>query len=591
MFAMASKGRLLAAAALGALSLALAVGSARADVVYLEGGAKITGEVIEETPQHVIVKKPSGLTLTIRREEIAKIERDRNPAQEFEARMKALSSGDANGFYELGKWAASKALKDQAQKAWNRAIQIDPEHAGAREALGHRKYNGKWYDAEGYKKAVEGLVEWHGQWVTPGDRDLLEQGFVKNEKGEWVRKEDLERQEGEKKEAEERERQRLAGGPKPEKEKEKENPGTVARTEPRAAPATATPKGKAVEIEPEDTAWYDDHATNMSWDEAKLKPYESRFYLIYTNIKPEYAKRYGLMMDVYSLKYRRVFNAEKNIRGAIPKGKIYIYPDQQSFMAGEKVSEGVGGFYQPGQNRVVCYHGRFGPTGTTRTVLVHEATHQFEDFVLPGKMWFAPIWIVEGFAVFFESAKWDGKEVNIGHVPHDRLMNLKQGIAANNYIHLPELIRTEHAAFTGYHYAHAWSLIYYMLYGGKTKKIREHNQQVFSDLFFLAKTKGTPVTPEDVEALWGGKEKFAAWEEEWKQWLVDLPYDFDPKDPDASRAKGDKGDPEKPQQPPEPQPPDDGGDQGKTEPRNMYQAWDEALDAARRLATAPIGGE
>lgn len=586
---MRNKTRSFTVAAALCAGLALfAAGAARADVVYLEGGNKIQGEIIEETPLHVIVRKPSGLTLTIRKEEIAKIERDRNPAQEFEARMKALPTGDANGFYELGKWAVSKVLKEKSEQAFNRAIAIDPDHAGAREALGHRKYNGRWYDAAGYKRAVEGLVEWRGQWVTPADRDLLEQGFVKNEKGEWVRKEDLERQELDRKEAAERERARLAQNPK-EHEKEKpvvENPG---KTEPRAAPASSTPpaKGKTIEIEPEDTSWYDDHATVTTWDEAKLKPYESRFYMIFSNLKPEYVKRYGLMMDVYSMKYRRVFDAEHNIRGQIPKGKIYIYADQASFMAGEHVSEGVGGFYQPGQNRVVCYHGRFGPTGTTRTVLTHEATHQFEDFVLPGKMWNAPIWIIEGFAVFFESAHWNGKEVNIGHIPRDRLMNLKQGIAANQYIHLPELIRTEHAAFTGYHYAHAWSLIYYMLYGGKTKKIREHNQEVLAKLFFLAKAKGMPVTPEDVEAVWGGKEKFAAWEEEWKQWLIDLPYDFDPKDPDASRPKGDTPPPKEPEPP---APPQDGGDPGKTEPRNMFRAWQDALDDARR-SLAPAGSE
>ncbi|MFI4925915.1 MAG: Sua5 family C-terminal domain-containing protein, partial [Vicinamibacteria bacterium] len=146
-------------------------------------------------------------------------------------------------------------------------------------------------------------------------------------------------------------------------------------------------------------------------------------------------------------------------------------------------------------------------------------------------------WIIEGFAVFFESARWNGKDVDIGYVPRDRLDNLKRGIQANQYIPLPELIRTEHAAFGGYHYAHAWSVIYYMLYGGKTDKIRKHNQKIFSDLFFLAKTRLKPVTPDDVEALWGGKEKFAAWEEEWKKWVVELPYDFNPKDPDASREK------------------------------------------------------
>src|SRR5207237_840466 len=110
---------------------------------------------------------------------------------------------------------------------------------------------------------------------------------------------------------------------------------------------------------------------------------------------------------------------------------------------------------------------------------------------------------------------------------------------------LPELIRTPQPAFTGYHYAHAWSLIYFIVYSGTNKKERERRQKIFADLFFLAQTK--QVTPEDVEALWGGKEKFAEWEEEWKKWLIDLPYDWDPKEAleGAEKGKDAKKDPKK----------------------------------------------
>ncbi len=582
--------RFLGAATLAAaLALTLGPGAARADVVHLEGGGKIRGTIIEETPTQVIVRTAAGSTHVVRRNEIARIERDLNVEEEFKRRWKALGEGDANGFYELGKWAREKRLLEQAESAFKKAIAIDPEHAGAREALGHRKHEGRWYDEAGYKKAVEGLVEWNGRWVTPQERDLLEQGFVKNEKGEWVRKEDLARQELERKAQEER--ARAAGTPK------KESSGSggggagaasaaAERRDPAAGsgrPASPSSKSKKVELEPEDESWYDDHTTVMTWQEACQRPYESNDYLIYTNIKPEYAKRYARMMDVYAQKFRKVFNTAENVRGAqhgrlSVKGKIYIYPDQRSFMAGEGVGEGVGGFYMPGANKVVCYHGRFGQTGTTRTVLVHEATHQYEDLVLARKMYNAPIWIIEGLAVFFESAFWDGKTVNIGYVPQDRLAALKQGISSGQYIPLPELIRTPHHAFSGFHYAHAWSVIYYMLYGGKTEKIRKHNQKIFSDLFFLAKMRGTPVTPEDVEALWGGAEKFAAWEAEWKQWVLDLPFDFDPKDPDASRGRDDGAAPAAEPAAPAPEDPPP----GETEPRSVLETWDDALRDVRR---------
>ena len=519
-------GALLAAAA--ALALALpGGGAARADTVYLEGGGKIHGEIIQDSPTQVVIRTPSGSTHVISRDEIARIERDADPEQQFVARAKALGAGDANGFYELGKWARSRGLKARAEEAFAKAVEIEPDHAGAREALGHRKYKGRWYDEVGYKKAVEGLVEWNGRWVTPADKELYEQGFVKNDKGEWVRKEDLERQQ-----AEARAERERGAAPLPRREQPE------AGVKPAEPKEKALPKARRVDVEPEDTAWYDDHTTVMTWEEALKKPIESQYYRICSNIKPEYVKRYGRMLDLYSLKFRRVFNAKENIYGGeknIPKGTIWIYPDHDSFKRGEHMGDGVGGYYLPGQNRVVCYHGRFGGTGTTRTVLVHEATHQFEDFVLPYKMWNAPVWVIEGFAVFFESALWDGKKVNIGAVPHDRLQNMKMAIQSGEYIRLRDLIRTPQAAFTGLHYAHAWSLIYFMLYGAPSEKLRTHNQKIFSDLFFLARSK--QVTPEDVEEKFGGREAFLAFEERWKQWILNLPYEFDPEsDADAYNA-------------------------------------------------------
>ena len=55
-------------------------------------------------------------------------------------------------------------------------------------------------------------------------------------------------------------------------------------------------------------------------------------------------------------------------------------------------------------------------------------------------------------------------------------------------------------------------------------------------------TLAKQVTAEDCEALWGGPEKFKAWEETWKQWLIDLPYDWDPKEAlEAAKKDREKG--------------------------------------------------
>jgi hypothetical protein len=534
----------LAAAAM--LVLPLALQTAKADTVWLEGGGKVTGEIVSESESELVVRTKYGATHVIAVEDILKIERQGKPKEEFQKQLAQLAKDDADGFCDLGEWARQRGLEEESQQAFGRAIEIDSEHARAHRALGHKRHLGRWYDEATYKKVVEGLVEYRGKWVTPADKEFLELGFVKDGDGQWVRPEDLARQP-------EKPREKTGSGKAGTPEKPSSGTGTEGSTRPRQPqPRPTRPLPPSAEESEGDTSWYDDHETSQTWEQAQRKPYKSKYYEIYTNVKPEYAERYGKMLDTYSEKgFQSVFNAKKRLPNGVPKGKIYIYPDQKSFMAAEGMGPSVGGYYQPGQSRVVCYHGRFGMTGTTKTVLIHEATHQFEDYVLPGKMWNCPVWIIEGFAVFFESAKYDPKKnkVIIGFVPRDRLANMKQGVSSGNYIGLHELIRTPQPSFTGFHYAHAWSLIYYMVYGGSEKKKvgkscghaprckneRRHNQEIFSDLFFLAQSK--QVTPADTEALFGGAAGFKAFEEQWKEWILAVPYDFDPRTMDFDDIK------------------------------------------------------
>lgn len=509
--------------------------SAIADVIYLEAGGRIEGQIVEETDAQVVVQTPSGARQVIARDEILRIDKAAVPAAEFERRFAAIAATDVDAgqqFYELGKWAAGKGTRELASRAYRRAIEVDPDNRLAHEALGHRKHRGRWYDTDGYKKAVEGLVRWKDKWVTPSEREFYEAGFTKNDQGEWVRPEDLARQE-------------------PVRPKK---PTSIPKPEVKPIPEPGGKQTPKPEVKPEvveDTSWYDDHTTVGTWDDALRKPVESKYYKIYSNIKPEYIARYAKMLDTYSSRgFQKVFDAKKNLPRGFPKGDIYIHASQQAFMGATGMGQSVGGFYQPGQRKVVAYHGRFGSTGTTRTVIIHECTHQFEDYVLPGKMWNAPVWIIEGFAVFFESARYvaDKDTVIIGHVPRDRLANLKSGLRSNTLIPLADLIRTPQPAFTGYHYAHAWGLIYYMIYGGSEakrvrcthqggcKNQRRHNQRIFADLFFLARERR--VTPEDLETLFGGREAFAKFEQAWKDWIGVIPYDFDPEKQSFDDIKG-----------------------------------------------------
>lgn len=387
-------------------------------------------------------------------------------------------STNPDAHFKMGQWAAERDLPNSARKCYERAVELDGFHQEAREALAHTFHEGRWYPPDAYKKQVLGLV--------------------KSPSGEWVKPE------------------ALAGAPVATREKKRPK---VAK--PKAGVFVPPPPANPHK---EDVAWYKDNEAVCDFADAET--YTSKYYRIKTNVKPEYAKRYGKMLDQYFKRFISVFKAFlPNKRYS--KSDIWIYASKDEFREATKMAEGVGGFYNTGNKRVTAYHGLFGPTGNTRVVLVHEGTHQFEDLVLQGNFRNAPIWIIEGLAVFFESARYTGSDVKIGEVPADRLYGLKRGLANNSLIPLRTLIRTPQQRFTGYHYAHAWGLIYMVLYYGKNEKIRRRCQKWFSDLFSAA-LEG-PVSARDVEAGVGGRSGLKELEDQWKAWIKDLPYDYDPK--------------------------------------------------------------
>ena len=496
---------LVPAAITCAIAVTCALVPARADVIRLENGATYRGKIVKETSRSVTIKTKVG-PVTVRRDQISKIVRTAELERELERKLEA-GKGDPDKLYAAGKWAKKQGLGKSARKAFELAIKADAYHEKSRQALGHRKHQGRLYSDDEYNSEVLGLVLYEGKWVSKADRERLKAGLVKNADGNWV----------------------LPPGKEDEEKPVVRRPKPSASSAPKPSqPKPAQPKPRAKVAKPraaEDKSWYLDNTAVCGFGEAPV--IESRHYKIRTNVKSEYAKRYGVMMDRYYRRFLKVFR-EFLPKGRIPKSEIWIYSSRNEFRAAERVGPTTGGFYNTGTKRVTAFHGPFGNTGTTREVLAHEGTHQFQDICLGGRFSYAPTWILEGLAVLFESAYYDGDDVVIGLVPRDRLSSLKRGIAAGNLIPLSQLIRTPQPQFTAYHYAHAWGLIYMVLYYGDSPKIRKRCQKWFSDLFALAKN-GTRVTADVVEERCGGREKFLELEQQWKDWIRDLPYDFDPR--------------------------------------------------------------
>jgi len=63
---------------------------------------------------------------------------------EYAKKVATVDPRDAEGFYQLGLWCQERGLQDQAVKAFERAVRIDPDHPQARVALGYRALGTEW---------------------------------------------------------------------------------------------------------------------------------------------------------------------------------------------------------------------------------------------------------------------------------------------------------------------------------------------------------------------------------------------------------------------------------------------------------------
>src|SRR5580704_17305499 len=113
--------------------LALALGAAvlfaapvHADVMVTTSGGRVTGKILEEKDTEVKIKTEKGTVVTIPRDEIDTITREK-PEDAFARRLKGLKSDDVKGLLDLANWAKENKIPAQAAEAWERVIKVDPE--------------------------------------------------------------------------------------------------------------------------------------------------------------------------------------------------------------------------------------------------------------------------------------------------------------------------------------------------------------------------------------------------------------------------------------------------------------------------------
>ena len=101
---------------------------------------------------------------------------------------------------------------------------------------------------------------------------------------------------------------------------------TGEKKKPEAGPVVLGPDGEDLN-KPHVKTWMDDTEGGVPWE--KAVDYNSKFYVLHTNVKKEYALRYLKLLDAIALRYMTIFDFHGN-DFAYNKNMVLLYRTQES---------------------------------------------------------------------------------------------------------------------------------------------------------------------------------------------------------------------------------------------------------------------
>lgn len=149
----------------------MAATPALADDVFLRGGGKITGQIIDQTSESVTVDIGGG-TITAKMSSVVKINKKESPLQEYRKRAAKIPPGDAEAWRKLARWAQGYSLSSQARQAYREVLKTLPDDPEANKAIGMVQLDGKWVTEEESYRA-RGFIQFEGKWMTPAEKQSI----------------------------------------------------------------------------------------------------------------------------------------------------------------------------------------------------------------------------------------------------------------------------------------------------------------------------------------------------------------------------------------------------------------------------------
>lgn len=210
-----------------------------------------------------------------------------------------------------------------------------------------------------------------------------------------------------------------------------------------------------------------------------LSKFESRAYVIHTNLTRKEALEYGVHMDLIYKEYAKRFSV---LRGeGRGKQNLYLLRTRRDYIQAMGTfgirAEASGGmfFWGPGVSGLSTW-----VEGLTRdqvyNTLQHEGFHQFAHAKMGGNL---PLWVNEGLAEYFGAAIVVDGDVRLGIVDGDRIDKINHALESNRALSFRELLGIQSdqwqqnmlsgSAKGHLQYDQSWAIVHFLIHGDNGK--------------------------------------------------------------------------------------------------------------------------
>jgi len=200
---------------------------------------------------------------------------------------------------------------------------------------------------------------------------------------------------------------------------------------------------------------------------------ETKHFIVRTNATPELLEYYCELLEAYYRLMDKQVGIKPTPTLRRTKMVVNIYRTRDNWEDENEagVGGGVVGYFSSRDQTLNFYYDSEDPAFTD-WVALHECTHLLTYLVEPQAH--ARIWINEGVADYFGSSdivRHKGKlKILPGKLQVDRILTVQQAIKEDKYTRLEQLFKIDRGTFNAFHYAHAWSFVYFLNNNKKYEK-------------------------------------------------------------------------------------------------------------------------